>query len=356
MRTPEKDARYAELAAKVLARGAANDEAGSVTLPDRAASVAAIERALRASGRRRLAPWLGWGVAAAAAAVLVPLGWRNLRSTPETATETATVGGAPHGDSRVTLNLTIAAVEGSGASIETIDGPRPAARGDRIAAGSSVHVPEAGHLLLALDTGTQLRVGASSRVRLTSLGAAQRFDVDSGTLEAEVAKVPLGGRFVVATRDAEVEVKGTRFEVAVVPAPSACAPFVRTQVMVQEGVVAVRFAGGEVRLAAGSIWPACAPPPPAVHSSRNHARASRSPAPPRDIAASSAQPADPSTLAEQNDLFAAALAARRRGDLVEGIRWLDRLIARYPNGQLIDSARAERQRLIEAVGEKAPPE
>jgi len=351
MKTPGKETRYAELAAKVLARGAAGDEAAAAALPDRAASVGAIERALRARERRRLAPWLGWGVAAAAAAVLVPLGWRSLRST-----ETAGVSGAVQTDSPVTMNLTVAAVEGAGASIETTAGSRLAARGDLIAAGASVHVPGAGHFLLALDTGTQLRVGASSRVRLTSLGTAQRFDVESGTLEADVAKVPPGGRFVVATRDAEVEVKGTRFEVAVVPIPSACAPFVRTQVMVQEGVVAVRFAGGEVRLAAGSVWPACPSPAPAVQSARSHAHVPRTAAPLADVAASAPKPTDPSTLAEQNDLFAAALSARRRGDRAEAIHWLDRLIARYPNGQLIDSARAERQRLVEAGGEKAPSE
>ncbi|HEY7376434.1 MAG TPA: FecR family protein [Polyangia bacterium] len=348
-RTPENDTRYAQLAAKALARGAADDGAGAAPLPDRAASVAAIERALRARGRRRLAPWLGWGVAAAAATVLVPLGWRALRSA-----EPVAVPGMAQGESAAAPQLTVAAIEGSGASIETAAGPRRATRGDRIAAGASVSVPGTGHLLLALDTGTRLRVGASSRVRLTALGAAQRFDVDSGTLEADVAKVPLGGRFVVATGDAQVEVKGTRFEVAVVPAPSGCAPFVRTQVMVQEGVVAVRFAGGEVRLAAGSVWPACPPPAPAVHNARGHARAPHAAAAAPEAAAPA--PADPSTLAEQNDLFAAALSARRRGDLAEAIQWLDRLIARYPSGQLIDSARAERRRLREMSGEKAPSE
>jgi TolA-binding protein len=64
---------------------------------------------------------------------------------------------------------------------------------------------------------------------------------------------------------------------------------------------------------------------------------------------------DPSTLAEQNDLFAAALAARRRGDTVEAIQWLDRLIARYPGGPLTDSARAERRRMA-AAGGNAPGE
>jgi TolA-binding protein len=152
-------------------------------------------------------------------------------------------------------------------------------------------------------------------------------------------------------------VKGTRFEVAVVPSPSTCAPFVRTQVTVQEGVVAVRFGGGEVRLAAGSVWPACPPPASAVPSPRHHVHAPRAAgAPLPDTGAPAPTPADPSTLAEQNDLFAAALSARQRGDHAEAIHRLDRLIARYPNGQLTDSARAERRRLIEAGGEKAPSE
>jgi len=172
-----------------------------------------------------------------------------------------------------------------------------------------------------------------------------------------VAKVPLGGRFIVATGDAEVEVKGTRFEVAVVPDPSACAPFARTQVMVQEGVVVVRFAGGEVRLPAGSVWPACPPPlPPPAHHAHNRAQLQPALAPTVDRAEATAPAPDLSTLAEQNDLFAAALSARRRGDVDEAIHWLDRLIARYPKGQLIDSARSERQRLIQVRGERARSE
>lgn len=354
MKTPVEDPRYARLAAKALARGAAEDQAGTAaTLPDRTASVAAIERALRARGRRRLAPWIGWGVAAAAAAVLIAVGWRSLRSSESTATtdprETA---------SHAVIKLAVADVDGAGAAIDAPDGSRLAAVGDQVATGTSVRVPGAGHMLLALETGTRLRVGAASRVRLTALGATQRFDVESGTLEADVAKVPLGGRFIVATRDAEVEVKGTRFEVAVVPTPAACAPFARTQVMVQEGVVVVRFAGGEVRLPAGAVWPACPPPPPApeAHRGPNRTRQPHASAPEADRPVPPAATPDPSTLAEQNDLFAAALAARRRGDVDEAIHWLDRLIARYPKGQLIDSARAERQRLIDLRGERAPSE
>jgi hypothetical protein len=220
--------------------------------------------------------------------------------------------------------------------------------------GTSIRVAGAGHLLLELDTGTRLRVGASSATRVTELGATQRFDLDRGTLEAEVAKLPIGGRFLIATADTEVEVRGTRFEVAVVPEPSSCAPFARTQVVVHEGVVAVRFGGGEVRLPAGSVWPNCpaaaAAPPPARRVRPAHATVA-----PAAVAATPPR-SDPSTLAAQNDLFAAALAARRRGENAEATRWLDQLIARYPDGPLIESARAERRRLVGAGGDKEPAE
>jgi hypothetical protein len=345
----ENDPRHVRLAAKLLARRASEREAGTpAALPDRPSSIDAIARALRARGRRRLAPWLGWG-AAAAAAVLLSFGWRGLRST-----EPARTASAAHGTRPAEMKLAIADVEGAGAAIETPLGVRPAARGDRIAAGTFVRVPGPGQIVLALDTGTRLRVGAASGVRLTALGPIQRFDVESGTLEANVAKVAPGGRFIVATGDAEVEVRGTRFEVTVVPTPSSCAPFARTQVVVHEGAVVVRFGGGEVRLPAGAAWPDCPLPAPAAQSART--RAPRPAAGAAPTTASMPATADPSTLAEQNDLFAAALAAQRRGDADEAIHWFDRLMARYPQGPLNNSARAERQRLLDSRRERAPSE
>jgi len=68
------------------------------------------------------------------------------------------------------------------------------------------------------------------------------------TLEAAVAKLKPGERFVVATPDAEVEVKGTRFELVVDGETSRCEPVLRTRLTVQEGVVAVRHEGREVRI------------------------------------------------------------------------------------------------------------
>ena len=92
-------------------------------------------------------------------------------------------------------------------------------------------------------------------------------------------------------------------------------------------------------------------PTPRVHPHPTHTPPKATASAPAPVA-----PADPSTLAEQNDLFAAALAARRRGDVIDAIHWLDRLIARYPTGPLSDSARAERHRLIEAGAVRTPTE
>jgi len=345
----EQSPRFARLAARVLARRAADDAAAAPTeLRDRTAAVTAIERALRARGRRRIAPWLGWGVAAAAAALLW-IGWRGTHApsvAPDVKTATVEV---PHGS-----RLAITSVGAGAASIETDAGVRVAATGDRIAAGARVSVSGPGDVLLGLDTGTRLRVAAAARMRVIALGAAQRFDLEAGTLEAEVAKLRIGDRFVVATPDAEVEVKGTRFEVVVRQEPAPCAPFVRTQVIVHEGVVAVRAGAADVRVPAGSVWPACPTPAPSPVRAA-HTRPSRAPATPAAVSAAPLPATDPSTLAEQNDLFAAALAARRRGDTVEAIQWLDRLIARYPGGPLTDSARAERRRMA-AAGGNAPGE
>ena len=168
----EQRPRFARLAARVLARRASDDgAAGPSELPDRTATVTAIERELRARGRRRIAPWLGWGVAAAAAALLW-IGWRG-RHAPIVAPDAKTAAvEAPHG-----TRLAVTAVEAGAASIETDAGARSAAPGDRIAAGDRVSVSGTGEVLLGLDTGTRLRVSAAARVRVTELGAAQRFDL-----------------------------------------------------------------------------------------------------------------------------------------------------------------------------------
>jgi len=198
---------------------------------------------------------------------------------------------------------------------------------------------------------------------VSELGAWTRFDLGRGRFGAEVTKLVPGERFLVITPDAEIEVKGTRFEVAVGSSSSSCSTPTRTSVEVHSGVVAVRFASHELRLTAGEHWPDCRPaeaepprPPATSERTQTHRRAAH--ARRTDVASvpslpesSSTDPASAppssgpsSTLSQQNDLLAAALAAERRGDLDEAERWLDQLMSRYPAGQLADSARAARRR------------
>ncbi|HMF39202.1 MAG TPA: FecR family protein, partial [Polyangia bacterium] len=314
------------------------------------ATMREIQHALQSRNRRRAAVrWLTAGTVAAAAAVAMFIGWQNFQTF---ASQFEGKVASRHAPAPVPpgSSLTIASLEGSGASVEMAGGEKPAVVQDRIEPGALLRAPPSGHVVLALDTGTRLRIAASARTRVAELGAVQRFDLESGSLEAAVAKLKPGQRFIVATPDTEVEVKGTRFQLVVDGEPSRCEPTVRTRLTVQEGVVAVRHEGSEVRVAAGSIWPACPPAPepepaPAAAPAAAHRHAAA-----RIAAADHARAgADPSTLPEQNDLFAAALAARRRGNTSEAIRWLDRLVIRYPAGQLADSARAEKRRLLEGA-------
>lgn len=376
MRDESHEPDYASLAARALAAG----QPSTVPPPieDRAETIAAIERALRARTRRRLRPWWVFPplTAAAAAVVLLVAGGRGGREGRDS--------GHP------ALPMTAADLR----------------------AGAELSGPSS----IEIAFGTRLHLAAHSTAKVMELGTVQRFSLETGGLRAEVAKLTAGRRFLIETPDAEIEVKGTRFDVSVAPVPSSdCGPRTRTRVTVHEGVVAVRFARKEVRLGPGAEWPDCssagaakapvkaeAPPPfttaqvsqttrptsraSTVMSRPNPGRPHRGPSRATAIAlagpttapakatttapattaeaaaaavASTAPSPAPapthipvavpgsSTLADQNDLLAAALAARHRGDVAEALRWLDRLLNRYPDGQLVDSARAERRRLLE---------
>jgi outer membrane protein assembly factor BamD (BamD/ComL family) len=53
-----------------------------------------------------------------------------------------------------------------------------------------------------------------------------------------------------------------------------------------------------------------------------------------------------SKLAEQNDLFAQGVAARRAGDGTRAVAAFDLLLSRYPSSALAESAMAERMRVL----------
>ena len=362
MRRSGEDPRYEELAARALREEAVRLSGAPTSLGDRAASLDAIERALRARARRRLRPWIGAAAAVAAVTIVGVVALRPARhegSVPVAHQErTMPPRDVSHrGRSQAPASLTVAGVDGAEVSMDGAT-PRRAVTGDVIVAGALLRAPLNGNVVLSSPTGTELGLSSASALRVESLGATQKLRLEAGQVRASVAKLLPGERFLIETPDAEVEVRGTRFEVAIAGA-AYCAGGPRTRVSVAEGVVVVRAGGHEARVAAGEIWPSPSCPPgqdsSPVASSRAGVRSAdaRTQRTTRSHNASrvTVAPSTPdSSLAVQNDLFGAALSAARRGDNREALYWLRRLLERYPDGPLATSARAKERQLVQSTG------
>jgi hypothetical protein len=196
--------------------------------------------------------------------------------------------------------------------------------------------------MLAFATGTDVALGEVADMTIAGEGATQALRLDHGSLDLHVAKLSADQRFLVETPDAEVEVRGTAFKVSLVSPDATCGAGTPTRVAVSEGVVVVRHAGVESRVEAGQQWPSDCTQASAVAS----ARAS---------SASSAHGPGVSSLGEQNDMFADAMAAKRRGDVGEAIAAFDRFLARYPASPLAESAMVERMRLLRGADSARTP-
>jgi hypothetical protein len=324
--------RYARLAGKALA----DLDATPLAPPDtaeRARVIAALARQLEARARRqRRVRWSIAGVAVAASLLAVAGGWRLARHSPQLATIGAPPVAAPP--------QIVAHPAGAGSSVvlasatsraEPLDDGRP------VAAGSRVVTPADGRATLSFSSGTTGLLHEGTDMTVAADGAAQVMHLDSGAVDFHVAKLGPGERFVVDTLDAEVEVRGTRFRVSVVPPDATCGDGTSTRVMVTEGVVVVRHADREDRIEAGAQWPSgCAGSTP-VASTTDHRAPAR------------VTPQAGSTLAQQNDLFTSAVAAKRRGDARGALAAFDRFLASYPRSPLVESATVERMRLLHAT-------
>jgi hypothetical protein len=329
--------RYARLAGKLLAAG----ERASAPPPapdDRARAIAAVRRAIEQRARaRRRAVWVA-SVAAAAAAVAVAGGVAHhvvrSRAMASSAAPAPTAIVARPGGVRIIGH----AVTGS-ASVVAAGGVLPLAEGRSLAAGDHVVTGHEGRVLLAFSTGTSALLEQDAEVAIDALGASEQLRLDAGSIELHVAKLAPGERFLVRTPDAEVEVRGTRFRVSIAAADASCGGGTVTRVAVFEGVVVVRRAGTEARVGAGEPWPAgCT-----VASQGAEAPAGATPTP---VARTAPAASAVSTLSEQNDLFAQAMAAKRRGDPAAALAGFDRLLARYPRSPLAENAAVERMRLL----------
>lgn len=332
--------RYAALAAKLLIPAIARTSGGPGPR-DRDATILLAERAIRRRYRKRIAMRLM--LAAAAVAVLgigaLRFAWHGTphlaASSPPTAAPAITVIGHPIG---------------SGATVVDTGAPAPLAEGKHLTKGSRIFTRSDGHFALSLSTGTQLTVEEGGDLSIVESGSNQVFAIRAGAVRATVAKLEAGERFIIQTPDSEVEVRGTSFRVGMAEAGETCADDTMTRVSVYEGIVSVRHAGREVRVGAGQSWPEhctakvdsvehVAKDPAAITVSRNG----------RATAPGPASPPAASDLGEQNDFFATALAAKKRGATAEAIQGFEAFIARYPSSSLVESALAQRMKLLRGV-------
>jgi ferric-dicitrate binding protein FerR (iron transport regulator) len=350
-----KDYFYARAAARLLAHGQPAEKQQPGPSENRAATVAAMEREILDSARPRAARSARVWLAAAAGLALVAglgVGWHFARPSV-----------LPTADPRVSVH-----VEGQrgnyrllrGATIGNVVEASEMLPGDRVQTGAGDGTT------LVLSTGTRVAVAGQSEVRLRDSGqSSQRFWLESGGLKASVAKLGPQERFLVQTLDSEIEVHGTVFSVKVEPATGGnAANGVRTRVCLEEGVVLWRQAGRETKMIASNGHPVgCDEPPagfgvapaiaetggPAIQEPRSRDRTGLGIASPkpraRDVAVRAARQSLQSSLAEQNDLFSAAMGAERQGDLALAVAQLELLLARYPDGSLAESAKAEVARL-----------
>jgi ferric-dicitrate binding protein FerR (iron transport regulator) len=222
-------------------------------------------------------------------------------------------------------------------------GGRAALAGEPVTSGHTLSSRGEPATLTGAD-GTVVHLEPRTDVVLVRADAVRWFQLQRGTFEAHVAKLAAGRRFVVATPDRQVEVRGTRFQVSLAPADPSCGDGTVTRVVVDEGVVTVRAAdGSEDRVAAGERWPANCSTAARPHRSHPTERPSAPAAAPAAASASTST----STLAAENDLFGRAARAQRAGDAATALHLLDDLLARYPGSPLRSAAETERARLLE---------
>jgi hypothetical protein len=334
--------RYAALASKLLLR-ARRDEVGTSLPADRADAIAAIGQALHK--RQRLRRFLQWAwVADIALLVGVGASWYALRGAESpVARPDRSVAAAP------TIKV-VGHPAGGGATVEGTGSPSPLADGRSLDAGSRIVARPDGRVVLSLSTGTSMTVEEGGDLTIVDNGPNQVFDIRAGAVRAHVAKLEQGERLVLRTPDAEVEVRGTSFRVAIAHADPSCGGGTTTRVTTFEGVVTVRHGSVESRVAAGQTWPsdciAARPLSPPPRSLRGVVRGapSRQPGPEVSNAVESSRAL--SALAEQNDSFARALATKQTGDTREAIAAFEAFAAHYPASPLVESALVERMRLL----------
>lgn len=331
------DPDYTALAAAALKRRDADARPREFSR-DQGIGVVANAMAERRRRRRALRAFLVGGALASAAGIALFFGVGSLRTGAHTACLGAGCGG---GHVRV---------DGSVAE-------------HRLEHGQSVVAGQGRSTVVEFGSGTRITLREQGELVYREDTAVQRFGLVRGAAHLVVAKLSGGQRFVVDTEDAEVEVRGTVFDVAVKSGPPECPR--RTAVAVTEGAVEVRSRGKVLVLHPGDTWLGdCSAPEKPADTARPTApsrAAKKAPSVPTapsaaEVVASTADApsnakddAQDSSLNEQNDLYAAATGARKQGDGARALALYDRLLERFPRSPLSESASVERIRLLKRL-------
>ncbi len=198
--------RYARLAARLLAEQHRDCPRADT---QRDAITAAMALAL-ARTKRRL--WLAAGSAmvVAAAATTLFVVWSSARNK------------VPGVGSASASALVVERETGRGNLLVRAGSARPLPAFEVLAAGDSVRSDADSSATLSFRNGTRIMLSPLGHLRVDELGPTRWFSLLGGRLQVRVAKLAPRERFVVATPDAEVEVRGTEFTVAVNEAASSC--------------------------------------------------------------------------------------------------------------------------------------
>ncbi|QSQ23167.1 FecR domain-containing protein [Pyxidicoccus parkwayensis] len=257
---------------------------------------------------------------------------------------------------------------------------RPAETGTRLSLADEVGTLDGAGARLEIPGTSTVDLAPSTRLSLVSQGVR----LTAGEVYVYVS--PLGSQrsFQVETPHATAVVHGTSFLVSVKPMGDST----RSTVAVREGLVVVHWHGGEVMLGPGQSWtsaeeptaPASTPPPteepaapapkpppieeptptPPPRAPPGGRPASKSPPhgrppPPPPPPDSEREASAISQLALQNQLYQQGLAARRRGDEAEAVRFFSELLERFPDSALADEARQQRTQALEKQQEPPAP-
>jgi ferric-dicitrate binding protein FerR (iron transport regulator) len=188
---------------------------------------------------------------------------------------------------------------------------------------------------------TQVRASAGARYQRHPDGGSERIDLGEGALDIEVRPLRADERFVVATDDAEVEVRGTEFRVEATGGRLV-------GVSVSRGKVEVRYRGLRELIPAGGAFhpddhdtsPPARPPAAVAGSALARSRPAQA-APP-----ASAEPAPgvrgapgvPGDGRAPGPDFAAGLALIERGDDAAGAEKLEAFRAANPSDPRAEDA------------------